>query len=1012
MPETGTQMASTVAIVDSWGLYERWNNAVAAAVYPELPDAVPTYLDLEERAIAAIAAEADYDGDGSEGLQTAVRGVTVAGGTCSLASLRTRHRTWRASGRAEPPPSLAFLALTVLAAEAMGDSADGFDPNNYYSRLSRLLGLPPDSTSVRHEYMRSAELFWADLNRWLEDLEGLRGTPTAYALTFRFVGLPLSQALVREGDRRKFPQFFAQYGLAAGMELAPEVLERYLDAWFASENCPASVSLRRLWKKASARERIATVAAVELVGWDGSLERADLAGLPFQRVRLMAQLRHGFLGSSLDIALTVRALGESFDGRMQVESAAGSWLPLALSPSASNLWRTNVTGGLDVASMLEGVVRLRSESGDQDLSHHPRSIVPLVFDELQSAYVEQERLQLNVDSMLLLRTEAKGKPFAPDIVALLESCARPGFAVDTKVQGLPEGWWLVTGVQLFGAPNSLRYNELIPLARDQLTLAGGLRIPSRVRKWSVCAAPEIRAAVDSADRLRLDLVNVEDEQTLKFWSTNSGALVIDLADQHLPVGDYRVSLFAGGSKSPLQQATVRLRSADDVDPSWVLTARLVYNLDGPRGPAGVLRASEHSEGITRFVDGADVAGRHAVDDLLHAPTEPMWSSPRPSVITIAPIQVGMPDPKSCVVTGAHKLKFPTSHGGRPPKYLDGVCEFCGLVKRIPGWPPKRQSTAPGSTAPQVDVHALPRVAAGSNQLWDAALDALMHLGGGGATTLTGIGSQIDGGALFTAAFPKRLEALGHIAVERTDHDELLRWEISPACLVAVPEGLALSGFWPRSQVDRAIELLSPLGGSLEVTSYVDQPSLTYISGVSATEASDALADMAAVVPEVTESMLEVLPVFSEVAAILSREPMVGFDQAERFDPHSATWTQTSDVSIPGSYRLVRGFERLYVYRTERDVRERTAARGSVYLVKHLTANSLGGSLASYLAERRAVIVPRGCDLPGLYGRALVMATGRLPHEAALTIGTAKRNCLVYDGITRQQADLLVTLLSR
>jgi hypothetical protein len=140
--------------------------------------------------------------------------------------------------------------------------------------------------------------------------------------------------------------------------------------------------------------------------------------------------------------------------------------------------------------------------------------------------------------------------------------------------------------------------------------------------------------------------------------------------------------------------------------------------------------------------------------------------------------------------------------------------------------------------------------------------------------------------------------------------------------------------------------------------------------------------------------------------------MVGFEQAERFDPHSATWTPTSEVSIPGGYRLIRGFERLHVFRTERDVREGTAARGSVYLVKHLAANFLGLSLVSYLEERRALIVPRGCDIPGLYGRALVMATGRLPSQVALAVGTAKRNCLAYDGITQQQANLLVTLLSR
>ena len=168
----------------------------------------------------------------------------------------------------------------------------------------------------------------------------------------------MSQALVREGDRRKLPLFFAQYGMAVGMELAPEVLERYLDAWFKSESCPASVSLKKLWAKPSARERIATVAAVELMGWDGTMDTVQLSEAPlFRRVGLMAQLRKGFMGSSLDMALTIRRVASAnFEGRMQVKAEDGEWLPLSFTPAVATLWRTSFTGGLDSASVLGGVV--------------------------------------------------------------------------------------------------------------------------------------------------------------------------------------------------------------------------------------------------------------------------------------------------------------------------------------------------------------------------------------------------------------------------------------------------------------------------------------------------------------------------------------------------------------------------------------------------------------------------------------------------------------------------------
>ena len=101
----------------------------------------------------------------------------------------------------------------------------------------------------------------------------------------------------------------------------------------------------------------------------------------------------------------------------------------------------------------------------------------MIFDELQAAFIEQERLQLNVDSILLVRGQASGNPLASKIVEILKSCARPGFSVENSFEGLPDGWVLIAGVQLFGAPPISTYNELVPLARDQLTITRRIAYP-------------------------------------------------------------------------------------------------------------------------------------------------------------------------------------------------------------------------------------------------------------------------------------------------------------------------------------------------------------------------------------------------------------------------------------------------------------------------------------------------------------------------------------------------------
>lgn len=1007
-----------------WREYLQWTQAIAEVVYPETGDGAPVYLDLEEDVLAAIASRAGHDGPARQGLRDVVIGVVVADDSFSLAALLRREAAWRTRRDLdEAPPCLGFLAVTVLAAEDMGAADDGLSQNAYYARLCSLLELAGDSHHVRAQYMGCAEQLWGDLNRWLERLEGRRGTPTAYSLSYRYVGLPVSQALVREGDRRRFPIFFAQYGLPAGSELAPEVLERYLDAWFTSETCPLSASLKKLWGKGSARERIAAVAAVELTGWDGTIEAGETPlASSVQRASLMAQLRRGFMGQSLDLALTLRtAPDEDLASGVEVESAEGQWMPVGFVPAVANVWRTSYSGDIDVSSVLEGVVKLRTASAvDHLIRHHPRSVVPLVLDELQAAYVEAERLQLNVDSMVLVRTVAQGRPLAANVLKSLATCARPGFKVHNHLSGLPDGWTLISDVQLFGSPGpGTPYNELVPLARDQLTIAGGMRIPSRIRKWSVVAPPELRASVSSTADLSIVLSDGDDrKQELHRWTSEGGALVVALGDAGLGVGDYNVALFAGGAKSPLQQATVRLRSANEVDAGWELSPRLVYALTAPGGPAEALAARELGAELPDvLVDGVVAEGLNPAQPAvtLRASRSLVWK-PKGASAPAPVVRVGNPDPGSCVVTGAHYLEYPTFMGGWQPKYIEGVCKYCGLVRRSPGWIPRNQfQRSPGQGDAHVEVASLPAVQDAPARLWDAALDAVMHLGGGSAAALTSVASQIDGSALFTSSFPTRLEALGHIAVERAPDGAPERWEISPSCLV--PRGsdsLELVGFWPESSIDHLLDVADLDADRFLRIPAEGQPTRRVLKGVdpAAVAAAAESAELACVAWDAPGQMLRALPPLSAVALALPRRPMPGFSQAERFDVDSASWVQTSDVSLPGAYRLARGFERLHVYRSPDDLAVGEAVQGSVYLVKHLAASALGRTLVVHVPKLEYLAVPLGCDLPGLYARATVVASGVLPKAVELAGGGVKRRCLVYSSITSQHADLLATLLSR
>lgn len=1005
---------------DKWDAYLTWNNSIADVIYP-FGNEAPAYMDLESDELAAIAERAGYSGpDPDKALGEVVRSVVVDwDNKLHLRPLVFRTTEWKRRGdRDVPPPCLAFLAVTALAAEDMGQSDDKFAPNAYYPRLARRLGVPTTEKSIEAQYRKYAEFFWQCLNTWLESNDGLRGLPTAYALTHRYVGLPMSQALIREGDRRKFPEMFMQYGLSPGMQVAPEALTGYLDDWLRP-NSHAPGNLIKLWQRPTSHERIASIAAVELSNWDGSLPETDSTGGHTTRphVGLVVNLRSSFRGSSLELALGLRLPADA-DGNMFVRSSDGSWLPINLAPGIGGLWRTSYTESIDAASMLEGVVRIRGKiEGDApEFNRFPRHIVPLTYDELQSAFVESERLQLGVDSLLLVRTRTQNQPrfnIAAQVKAALQEAARPGFEVVESLKGLPEGWLLFKNVQLFRTP-STSLNELVPIAQNQLAISGGFRIPARIRKWSTFAPPEIRAIAQTESHVRVTLSRIDSDEHISEWESDEGALVAPLKGLPLRDADYRISLYVGAGKDPVQQASIRLRSSRTVDVFWSEAPRLVYSLDHPLGAVRAIELS--SEGSASLVDGLCTSGEQSgIEPTISATATVDWGNPKPTEVR-TPIQLGTPDPSSCVVTGAHYLEYPPYRGGWQPKYIDGTCRYCGLVKRSPTWKRKTKNNQGGlsSTCSTVVVKNLPR-ANSSTADWEAALDAIRHLGGGPASSLNQIALQLEGTALFADTFRRSMETLGHIAVE---YDELwrpVRWEVSPPCLAQTADGsYRFVGFWTPDDIMDIAGTVAEYGGQYFQLPSAEAPLKCGIIGIG----DDVVELLAAshtdvtIVPNAGMRMLRSLPRLSDVAAALPRKPMAGFDSAEIFDVASASWAPTVTAVTPGAYRLRRGFETLYIVRSLDDIESSTMAVGTPTLVKHIAANMLGKRLLSYQKQSKLLLVPLGAELPGLYGRAIVALSGELPQRKTVSTNNAShKTVLAYEAVNKAAADLLATLLS-
>jgi len=265
--------------------YARWNDAFSRVVFVESHAHAPVYLDVEDDVLLAVASLAGFVGTtagvAEASLVAAVRRrLRLAGGqtsvfawfTESLAIWRNRRRV-RNADLSVPPPVVALLAVFARAADRMGADSK-FNSTAYYPRLDALLSLDrPDGQRVRSAFTAKSETYWDALNLWLEDLDGSRGIPTAYTVGLRYVGIPMSQALIRDADRARLVDFYADMGLEAGLELPADDLVPYFAQWMLSGRAP--IGMMRLWQAKEGQVLLAAAASQGLQHWDGGGRPAD-----------------------------------------------------------------------------------------------------------------------------------------------------------------------------------------------------------------------------------------------------------------------------------------------------------------------------------------------------------------------------------------------------------------------------------------------------------------------------------------------------------------------------------------------------------------------------------------------------------------------------------------------------------------------------------------------------------------------------------------------------------------
>ncbi len=513
--------------------YSEWNESLARYFSDGLATGEAFYLSVNEDALNRIS-RLFFPGESMQDpvrdFELAVRSECVRDGRVFLPV--TEHFS-----RDCIPACIAFLGAMVLAAYRMSPEFD-IDERNYFTRLREVLDLPGGSgrppglsPASTEEPLWIALNGWILRNGWQPSAERGPEGPTKYT------NLPMSQSLLREGDKGKLEKQFRE----AENELGRDADWERIASWFFNRAESFSTShIRTLAREASADRYSAIVDAVYDVytatDWEESPSSQDRGvRVELQSKRLMAGLYREFdpLFGTIAYYLYPRARHKIVQAELHV-LRDGKLEPLRQSRDGQfrPLWPVSPAGGK--AYLVSGdplISELRIPARDFWILTSSRE------DDASGVFASRDSPRLGEMFLLLCREEYLGQLEILRDEGLLDWDSDPVELPDYK------GWVEFRECQVLSShwdgiipQRPGLFDELRPQIRASLSFRGGLRAKER-STWIEGHLPELWvSSLSGSCQVRItNALRLDDEPTMeKSISTNTSIQLDNLA-----AGTYR-----------------------------------------------------------------------------------------------------------------------------------------------------------------------------------------------------------------------------------------------------------------------------------------------------------------------------------------------------------------------------------------------------------------------------------------------------------------------------------------
>jgi hypothetical protein len=912
--------------------------------------------------------------------------------------LHERHlKEWSKEGRKSLPPFTALLFALSHAAELM-HSDEEVSSSNYYARLKEVTGYTGKNLS---SHGAETLKYWQAFSKWLSAKDYTYGRPTARQIgKLVYVGLPISQAIVRAEDRRCFHDLFDKYGFNSADAVGREEMAQYLDSWV--HGTAASKRIKTAWSQPDLRDHVSEIAIAELEEWSSIEAAVDVGeGKAASGTRLswVASIVSSFPKRRLSLGL-----GRKWEGEGEIELVCKKdRRSFTLANVLYGAFATLSPGTGWVPDALESGLSLSSPNGGRDHVWRPRMVIPFARSASGAFWVEVTRTTLGVEHMVLARDT---KRIQEAVETVLAQAAAPGYtrALAAQVLGIPPGWSLYQGVRLLKSLDAPPRDatDLSPIwdAAAIRTEDGMLLLPGI---WHGRAPPSVRLDTGGGEaKLEVFDGDAEGTQPLASRDTQDGLAIIDLRDVAGKIKTGSLLAKAKVGKARELSHSLLLRTAESPQPvdrlargtlRWISLYSATEATQTGRDPAceGLLSSVQASglvpaAGLQRHPGiGQEVEEDAGWIEEQSAESEPLGASSKRKNFATAQEAEEVP----CDERGFHwYIVDPLPKGAPPSTPVEMRCKHCSYsvlhrAKETVQRSPKQLSAKQLAPVPPPSVPEKPQPGSVGRFDMDLVLDALCFLGGGPASRLEGLVAREVEQPWEVLAIAEGLSALGHLELRRQPGSgRLLAWSVAApvAAMVANDEGF-LAGFRNARLVDAVSERLSNAGGRLVKEELPGQPRRLRIEGLSSAKVADALSGLAD--PHGRSINVVAGPAEALASACLAMRGAWGLERPatlgrpgdlEAYDPSKNKWRKASEASV-GAYRT-RSAGSMYFHKDKAG----NVVQAPHFLVKLMSAREQGLRLHGYEPGSGHFTAVTGCEPPGLLARALCAATGKLPSS--------------------------------